>query len=70
MRAADKLYKFLGCRGMVGTGMIQGDEPIAGPNFGDLIQYRRDTKHELNQDYWRRIFDFADAYFARRGRAS
>jgi hypothetical protein len=64
LQAADKLYKFLGGRGMVGSGVIQAEEPIAGENAGDLIQYRRNTKHELNKDYWRVIFDFADAYFA------
>ncbi len=65
LKAADKVYQFLGARGMVGTGVIQAEEPINGANFGDLIQYRRNTRHELNKDYWRVIFDFADAYFAR-----
>lgn len=64
LKAADNVYKFLGLRGMVGTGVIQADEPIVGKNSGDLIQYRRNTRHELNKDYWRVIFDFADAYFA------
>lgn len=64
LQAADTVYKFLGARGIVGTGLIRGEEPIAGPDFGDLVQYRRNTKHELNKDYWGKIFDFADAYFA------
>jgi hypothetical protein len=64
LKAADQVYKFLGVQGMVGTGIIQAEEPIQGANFGDLIQYRRNTRHELNKDYWRVIFDFADAYFA------
>jgi hypothetical protein len=66
LHAADKVYKFLGARGMVGTGVIRGEEPIAASNLGDLVQYRRDTKHELNKDYWGKIFDFADVYFAER----
>jgi hypothetical protein len=70
LKAADKVYKFLGARGMVGTGVIQAEQPINGPNFGDLIQYRRNTRHELNKDYWRVIFDFADAYFAGQRAAS
>jgi hypothetical protein len=66
LQAADKVYKLLGARGMVGTGVIQAEESIAGKNSGDLIQYRRNTRHELNKDYWRVIFDFADAYFSSR----
>jgi hypothetical protein len=66
LQAADKVYKFLGARGIVGTGRIRGEEPIKGPNFGDLVQYRRDTKHLLNKNYWNKIFEFADAYFAER----
>jgi hypothetical protein len=64
LHAADKVYKLLGARGIAGTGVIRGEEPIAGANIGDLVQYRRNTKHELNKDYWQKIFDFADAYFA------
>jgi hypothetical protein len=48
--------------------MIRAEEPIQGPNFGDLIQYRRNTKHLLNKDYWNKIFEFADAYFAEHGK--
>ena len=65
LQAADKVYKFVGARGLVGSGLIRAEEPIDGPNFGDLVQYRRNTKHELSKDYWVRIFDYADAYFAR-----
>jgi hypothetical protein len=64
LQAADKVYKFVGARGMVGTGVIQAEEPITHKSAGDLVQYHRNTKHELNKDYWRVIFDFADAYFA------
>ena len=30
LKAADKVYKFLGLRGMTGSGVIQAEEPIAG----------------------------------------
>lgn len=64
LQAADRVYKFLGAQGIAGTGMIREEESIAGPKFGCLVQYRRNTRHELSKDYWRKIFDFADAYFA------
>jgi hypothetical protein len=65
LKAADRVYKFLGQRGMIGSGMIRGEEPIDARNIGDLAQYRRNTRHVLNKDYWNKMFDFADAYFAR-----
>jgi hypothetical protein len=64
MHEADKVYKFLGLRGLVGTGLVRDEEPLTGPNVGDLVQYRRNTKHELSKAYWTRLFDFADGYFA------
>jgi hypothetical protein len=67
--AADKAYKFVGARGMVGTGKIRDEEPIKGPSFGELMQYRRNTRHLLNKEYWNKIFDFADAYFSEPGLA-
>jgi hypothetical protein len=45
---------------------VRDEEPLAGANVGDLVQYRRDTKHELSKAYWNRTFDFADGYFSRR----
>jgi hypothetical protein len=66
LQAADRVYKFLGARGLVGTGVVRDEEPLTGPNVGDLVQYRRNTKHELSKAYWTRLFDFADGYFAQR----
>jgi len=40
---------------------VQNDEPIVGPNFGTLLQYRLDEKHTLNEKFWAKILDFADA---------
>ncbi|MDZ4689096.1 MAG: acetylxylan esterase [Planctomycetaceae bacterium] len=61
LRAADPVYKLLGAKGVVGTGLVQNDEPIVGPNFGTLLQYRLDEKHTLNEKFWAKILDFADA---------
>lgn len=61
LRAADPVYKLLGAKGIVGTGLVQNDEAIVGPNFGTLLQYRLDEKHTLNQKFWEKILDFADA---------
>ena len=60
MKAADPVFKFLGAEGMRGTGLIQGEEPMAGDNLGSLLQYRRDTKHMIDIHYWNAILDFAD----------
>ena len=60
LKGADKVYKFLGGRGIVGSGIVRVDERFTDDNCGDLVQYRRDEKHVLNRDYWKRILDFAD----------
>ncbi len=60
LKGADKVYKFLGGRGLVGSGIVSGDERFTDANCGDLVQYRRDEKHVLNRAYWQRILDFAD----------
>lgn len=65
LKAADPVYKLLGARGLVGTGLVQNDEPIVGPNFGTIMQYRLDEKHTLNRAYWTKILDFADAVLPR-----
>jgi hypothetical protein len=60
LQGADKVYKFLGGRGLVGSGVVREDEPFTDSNCGDLVQYKRDEKHVLNRAYWQRILDFAD----------
>lgn len=60
LQGADKVYKFLGAKGLVGRGIVRDSEPFTNDNCGDLVQYRRDEKHVLNRDYWKRILDFAD----------
>jgi len=62
LKAATPVYEFLGVKGVQGGGIFQNDEAPVGGKFGKLMQYRLDTKHELNKDYWRGILDFADAH--------
>ncbi len=68
LKAADPVYKFLGKPGLVGDGMVVEDEPIAGDDFGTLLQYRRDTKHTWTAEYWEKMMDFADLHFGRGSR--
>jgi len=65
LQGADKVYKFLGKKGLVGKGIVHGDEPIEGKNTGELLQYRRDSKHVLTNDYWIKILDFADLHLGK-----
>ncbi|MFO0918837.1 MAG: acetylxylan esterase [Planctomycetaceae bacterium] len=65
LQGADPVYKLLGKPGLVGTGLVQNDEPIVGPNFGTILQYRLDEKHTLNRKFWEKILDFADAQLKR-----
>jgi len=60
LQAADPVYKLLGARGLVGEGMLIGDEPMTREQVGELLQYRRNTRHTLNVDYWNAILDFAE----------
>lgn len=65
LQAADTVYELLGKPGLQGTGIVSQEESITGPNFGTLLQYRRDTGHTLNADYWNKILDFTDAHLGR-----
>lgn len=60
LRLANAVYKLLGRRGLVSSGVVRDDEPFDAATCGELVQYRRDAPHVLNRDYWRRILDFAD----------
>lgn len=63
LKEADRVYKFLGEPGMVGSGVIRDEAPLVGDGVGTLAQYRRNERHTLNRDYWRAILDFADQQF-------
>lgn len=60
LQGAHRVYEFLGVRGLVGTGILRDDQPFNDQTCGQLVQYRRNDKHELNRPYWQRILDFAD----------
>ena len=64
LEAADPVYKFLGTPGLLNLGMLQGDDAINATTAGNLLQFRLDTAHMLNVDYWNAILDFADKTFA------
>ena len=61
--AADAVYKFLDAPGIKGNGIITGPTPVTAENAGNLMQYRLDTKHTLNEDYWHAILDFANLQY-------
>ncbi|MFW6458927.1 MAG: hypothetical protein ACOCY6_05920 [Halodesulfurarchaeum sp.] len=48
---------------MVGEGLLSGTDAITPESAGRLLQYRRETKHTLNQGYWDAILQFADVHF-------
>lgn len=62
---ANRVYRLLGAPGIKGGGVIQGPAKLTKENTGNLLQYRLDTVHTLNQDYWNAILDFADIQFGR-----
>lgn len=61
LQAADRVYKFLGASGAIGEGLLAG-APITAESAGTLLQYRLDTEHVLNVEYWNKILDFADLH--------
>ncbi|WEL21404.1 acetylxylan esterase [Halorhabdus sp. BNX81] len=62
IRAADPVYDLLGEDGLVGDGLLYGDDKVTAGTVGTLAQYRRETEHTLNQGYWDAILDFADLH--------
>ncbi len=61
---ATPAYQLLGVEGITGNGYIDGDvESIPADYAGRLLQYRRDTKHTVNIDYWNAFIDYADLHF-------
>ena len=66
IQAADKVYKFLGKAGIKGEALHRDETPFTLENTGDLCQYRRDEKHQLDRAYWKIILDFADLQWQRR----
>ncbi|MCC6142541.1 MAG: acetylxylan esterase [Candidatus Hydrogenedentes bacterium] len=60
LRAANPVYQLLKTPGLVGEGVVVAPDRITAGNAGTLLQYRRDTKHMIDQGYWEAILDFAD----------
>lgn len=63
IKAAQPVYDFLDVTSVIGDGIIDPDDTISAENPGRMAQFRLDTKHTLNQDYWRGILTFADYHF-------
>lgn len=66
LQAAAPVWKLLGAPGLVGEGMLEGGTPITPENTGNVLQYRLDTRHEMNRQYWEKVLDFADLVYARK----
>ena len=47
--------------------MLSEGEDFTAELAGDLLQVRLDTGHVLDAEYWKRILDFADLQYERRG---
>ncbi len=62
LRAAEPVWDLLDGEGMVGDGLLSGDDAVTAESAGDLLQYRRKTEHTLNRGYWDAILDFADVH--------
>ena len=61
LKGATPVYEMLGVQGLVGSGLVTDDDPIAGVKVGHLLQCRLKEKHTLNAAFWEKILDFADA---------
>jgi hypothetical protein len=64
LKSADAVYKLLGTKGLVGDGVLTGDDEMTSKNVGTLQQFRLDPNHEFNRGYWKGILDFADIQFS------
>jgi len=64
LRAADPVWKLLGAPGLRGEGVLELGAAITAESAGNLLQYRLDTRHELNRVYWEKVLDFADGVYA------
>ena len=66
LQAAHPVYQLLGKRGFAAGQPVMQNDPFTNANFGELVQARREDKHELNRGFWLRILDFADRWYAQR----
>lgn len=63
IQSADKVWKLLGVPGVAGSAVVGPETNLNSDAVGNLAQYRLDTRHVLNRDYWAAILDFADKQF-------
>ena len=64
LRAASPVWSLLGSDGMRGSGVLESGATIDAQTAGRVLQYRLDTGHILNAQYWHAILDFADLHLA------
>lgn len=63
IKVTKNVYEFLDVSSVTGDGIINPDVTMYVEKPGRIAQFRLDTKHTLNQDYWRGILNFADYHF-------
>ena len=63
MEAAGPVYELYGMAGTKGSGIITDDDEISDVTIGGLTQYRRQSGHSLDPEYWRVILDVARVVF-------
>ena len=62
LRAAAPVYDLYDGVGMRGNGLLHAPDPIDESTAGRLVQYRHETGHTLNANYWETILDFTDLH--------
>ncbi len=65
IQAASPAYQQYQVTGLKEQRPFTADDKINSETVGRLLQYRLDTKHVLNKDYWEGILDFADLHLGK-----
>ena len=60
LKLADKVWKFLGAKGILHDSAVGIETKLNSNAVGEVVQYRLDAPHTLNRNYWQAILDFAD----------
>lgn len=64
LQAAQRVWRFLGSRGLQSESPIVEPARITADNAGPVAQYRLNIKHTLVREFWEAILDYADVHFA------
>ncbi len=64
LQAAQRVWRFLGSRGLQSESPIVEPARISADNAGPLAQYRLNINHTLVRAFWEAILDYADLHFA------